>query len=103
VASGQNLPGTVTFHTDATIYRCALDAGADVALSQTAGRRIFLYLTQGRLSANGRRMAPQDQARIDVDEPLLLKGDEPADFILVDVPSCKGWGYSAETLRGQKR
>lgn len=102
VASGQNLPGTVTFHTDATIYRCALDAGADVTLSHTAGRRIFLYLTQGRLAANGRRMAPKDQARIDVDEPLVLKGEEPADFILVDVPSCKGWGYSAETLKGQK-
>jgi hypothetical protein len=28
--------------------------------------------------------------------------DEQADFVLIDVPSCKGWGYSAETLRGPK-
>ena len=25
VASGQNIPGTVSFHTDATIYRCDID------------------------------------------------------------------------------
>lgn len=103
VASGQNLPGTVTFHTDATIYRCELNKGMDVSLKKTAGRRIFVYLTKGGLWANGNWMAEKDQARIDIDEPLVLKADEQADFILIDVPSCKGWGYSTETLHGQKR
>ncbi len=103
VASGQNLPGTVTFHTDATIYRCELDKGMDVTLKGTTGRRIFVYLTKGSLSANGNKMAVKDQARIDIDEPLVLKADEQADFILIDIPSCKGWGYSGETLLGKKR
>lgn len=103
VASGQDLPGTVSFHTDATIYRCSLDKGSEVDLNKTIGRRIFVYLTKGRLSANGYWMNSKDQARIDIDEPLILKADEQADFILLDVPSCKGWGYSAETLRGQKK
>ena len=102
VASGQNLPDTVTFHTDATIYRCELDKGMEVDLKNTASRRIFVYLTKGRLSANGNWMASKDQARIDIEDPLVLKTNEQADFILIDVPSCKGWGYSAETLRGQK-
>ncbi|WP_319526308.1 pirin family protein [uncultured Desulfosarcina sp.] len=103
VASGQNLPGTVTFHTDATIYRCELDRGMEVALKDTTGRRVFVYLTKGSLSVNGSIMASKDQARIDMDEPLALKAVEQADFILIDVPSCKGWGYSDETLRGKKR
>ncbi len=103
VASGQNLPGTVTFHTDATIYRCELDTGREVTLNDTTGRRIFVYLTKGPLSVNGNMMASKDQARIDIDESLILKADERADFILIDVPSCKGWGYSAETLRGRKK
>lgn len=103
VASGQNLPGTVTFHTDATIYRCELDKGLEVTLKYTTGRRIFVYLTKGRLSTNGNSMDSKDQARIDIDEPLVLKADEQADFILIDVPSCKGWGYTAETLQGQKK
>lgn len=103
VASGRGHPGAVTFHTDATIYRCALDAGREVALDATAGRRLFIYLTGGRLSVNGKPLAPKDQARIDIEAPLAVKAIDPADFILIDVPSCKGWGYSAETLRGRKR
>jgi hypothetical protein len=61
------------------------------ATKPSSGRRIFVYLTKGRLSANGSWLDSQDQARIDVDEPLVLRADEQADFILIDVPSCKGW------------
>lgn len=102
VASGQNLPDTVTFHTDATIYRCELDAEKEVVFKNTAGRRIFVYLTNGRLSANGQSMTAKDQARIDMNEPLVLKAAERSELILIDVPSCKGWGYNSETLRGKK-
>ena len=103
VASGQKIPGTVTFHTDATIYRCDLDKGKEVVLKKTAGRRIFIYLTNGHLSFDGQALADKDQARIDIEEPLVLKATDAAELILIDVPSCKGWGYGAETLRGKKR
>jgi hypothetical protein len=68
----------------------------------TAGRRIFVYLTKGQVAANGERLHAKDQARVDVDEPLALKAQQPAEVVLIDVPSCKGWGYSMETLRGQR-
>ena len=100
VASGQNLNNTVTFHTDATIYRCALDPGAEVSHSATAGRRIFVYLTEGRIAANGAALKVKDQARVDIEEPLVLKASQESEMILIDVPSCKGWGYSKETLEG---
>ncbi|MFZ5569184.1 MAG: pirin family protein [Thermodesulfobacteriota bacterium] len=103
VASGRNIPGTVTFHTDATIYRCALDEGKGVVQEATAGRRLFVYLTAGRVSANGELLKSKDQARIDIDTPLVLKAEQPAELILIDVPSCKGWGYSVQTLRGQRK
>lgn len=103
VASGQNISGTVTFHTDATIYRCSLEAGQEVTHKATAGRRIFVYLTAGRIAANDQTLAAKDQARIDIDEPLVLKAQEHSDLILIDVPSCKGWGYSSATLKGQRK
>jgi hypothetical protein len=103
VASGQDIPGTVTFHSDATIYRCTLDGGREAALERTAGRRLFLYLTGGRLAANGKSLSAKDQARIDIDGPLLLRAAERSELILIDLPSCKGWGYSGETLRGRRR
>ena len=103
VASGQGIPGTVTFHTDATIYRAALDAGTEVVSERTAGRRVFTYVTTGRLNVNGAELSASDQARADVDEPLRWKAIGDSEFIVIDVPSCKGWGYAEETLRGSGR
>ena len=102
VASGRNIPGTVSFHTDATIYRSSLAAGQQVTHEATVGRRLFVYLTEGHVSANGRVLAAKDQARIDIDGPLTLGAEEDSELILIDIPSCKGWGYSAETLRGKR-
>ena len=103
VASGQDIPGSVAFHTDATIYRCSLEPGREVIHHATVGRRIFIYLTEGRISANNQKMTAKDQARIDIDQPLVLKADERSALILIDVASCKGWGYADETLRGQRK
>jgi redox-sensitive bicupin YhaK (pirin superfamily) len=103
VASGQGIPETVTFHTDATIYRCDLDKNQSVVFEATIGRRIFVYLTKGEMSVGGEKMEQKDQARIDTDDPLRLKALANAAFLLIDVPSCKGWGYSHETLRGGKK
>lgn len=103
VASGQNIPDTVSFHTDATIYRCSLDEEKEAIHEATSGRRIFIYLADGRISANSEILNANDQARIDIDEPLVLKAEQQSDLILIDVPSCKGWGYSEETLRGKKQ
>lgn len=89
VASGQNLPGAVTFHTDATIYRCQLDDGQKVVLNDTAGRCIFIYVRNGHLSANDSQLASGDQARISIDEPLVLKAAQQSEFILIDLSASK--------------
>ncbi|MEA3437382.1 MAG: pirin family protein, partial [Thermodesulfobacteriota bacterium] len=70
VASGQNIPETVSFHTDATIYRCSLDAEKEVTHKATAGRRTFIYLVEGQISVNNETLNTKDQARIDIEEPL---------------------------------
>ena len=102
IASGQGLPGAVTFHTDATIYRSSLDADRALVHEQTRGRRIFIYLTRGKLEVNCVRMNEKDQARIDIDEALFIEAKEDSDFVMVDEPTCKGWGYSQQTHRGDR-
>lgn len=103
VASGQSIPGTVSFHTDATLYRCDLEKGRKIAFKGTAGRRIFVYLTQGRLGVNEQLVKEKDQARIDSDEPLVIEAKQDSSFIMIDVPSCRGWGYDEKTLRGARK
>ena len=103
VASGQVIPGAVTFHTDATIYRGDFDAGHTATFESTKGRRLFVYLTSGSLDVNDRTLEEKDQARVDTDVPLHLHARQRSEFILIDVPSCKGWGYDDTTLRGAKK
>jgi len=38
-----------------------------------------------------------------MEDPLSLDAQKDSELILVDVPSCKGWGYDAETLKGGKK
>jgi redox-sensitive bicupin YhaK (pirin superfamily) len=102
VASDQDTTGSVTFHKDATIYRCCLEAKKNVMHNETAERRVFLYLTDGQVSANGMALKAKDQARIDIEEPLVIQAQQPSELILIDVPSCKGWGYNEATLKGKR-
>lgn len=102
VASGQGIEGVVTFHTDATIYRCALDSGKEVRIENPTGRRVFTYLTRGVLDVGGVKLMEGDQARADEDNPLVFHANQDSEFVVIDVPSCKGWGYSEKTLRGSK-
>ncbi|MDO8947249.1 MAG: hypothetical protein Q7U88_08830 [Desulfocapsaceae bacterium] len=103
VASGQNISGAVTFHTDATIYRCNLETGKEVIHQAIAGLLIFIYLTDGQLSVNGHELVAKDQARIDIREPLVIKAQERSDFILIDVSMGTGVGYSPEILKGRSK
>ncbi len=101
VASGQGIAGAVSFHTDATIYRAAVDAGGRLIHGVTTGRRVFVYVTAGRMRLNGELLNSQDQARIDIDGALNFTAETDVEFILIDVPSCKGWGYDRDTLKGK--
>lgn len=103
VASGQDFADAVTFHTDATIYRSQLDAGNQLHFDHTSGRRVFIYLVKGEMRVDGLALYQQDQARVDTERTLLLEADTDAEFVLIDVPSCKGWGYSERTLRGARQ
>ena len=100
IASGQGIHESVSFHTDATIYRCALDPGASVTKEDASGRRLFLYLTSGLVTVNGNKLEANFQARMDLENSLVIKAVADSEFILIDVPSCIGWGYSQETLKG---
>jgi redox-sensitive bicupin YhaK (pirin superfamily) len=102
VASGQGIPNAVTFHADASIYRASLDAGRDLVFENTRGRRVFVYVTGGGLSIQGLAVGEKDQARADVEEPLSIRAERDSEFVLIDVPSCRGWGYDEGTLRGAR-
>lgn len=102
IASGQRHKNVVHFHNGATIYRAELDPGRAISFDTSEERRIFLYLTSGSLMVNRTRLLPKYQARIDLETNLLLRAEKKSDFILIDLPTCRGWGYDEKTLRGAR-
>jgi redox-sensitive bicupin YhaK (pirin superfamily) len=103
IASGQGKVGSVTFHTDATIYRGQFEKGSTFDFETSESRRVFLYLTNGAAQANGQHLKTADQARIDLEPAVTLRALSDTQLMLIDVPSCKGWGYSEQTLRGARQ
>jgi len=101
VASGQGREGAVTFHTDATIYRAEVDDGKVIEYRTEEDRRVFVYVSDGSLEINSVRLQKNDQARIDGEAVIRFDACVDTNLILIDVPSCRGWGYDEETLRGK--
>lgn len=102
VASGQGIKGTVSFHTAATIYRCSIEEGQSVTHMPGKNRRLFVYMNDGQMTVNDYTLLSKEQARIDTEDTLKFYSQKDSEFILIDVPSCKGWGYDQKTLEGKK-
>ena len=100
VASGQNIANTVTFFTDASIYLSDLDANQRIEFPTQENRRLFVYVTNGTLTVNNQQLKEKEQARIDLADHINIVAETNSSMILIDVPSCKGWGYSEQTLKG---
>jgi hypothetical protein len=49
---------------------------------------------------NGVKAEQGDQVRMDEQDGIDIKAEKDAEFILIDVPSCKGYGYDNNTLNG---
>lgn len=103
VASGQGEEGAVTFNTDATIHRSFFTEEFSSTFPVSDDRRIFLYLTSGTLMVNDVTLSSGDQARVDLETALDITAIESSEFVLIDVPSCRGWGYDRKTLRGARK
>lgn len=102
VASGQGHDGAVSFHTDAVIYRARLESSGRIDYEVGENRKAFLYVGRGELDLSGHTVRENDQARVDMETKMKLTSEVPTDFVLIDVPSCRGWGYDERTLRGAK-
>jgi len=85
VASRDGREGSVTIHQDAFLYAALLD-GADRAVHNLQpGRRAYLHLARGRLTANGQPLEAGDALKaVDTAEIVLEKGKN-AEVLLFDL------------------
>ncbi len=86
IASGQDAPGAVKIHQDATFYVSRLGAGDRISHELTPGRRAFLYVIDGGISVNGESLNAGDQARITDASKIEIAGMSESEIILIDLP-----------------
>ena len=86
VVSAGDVAGTLPIDQEATIYVSRLEAGQSVSHDLATGRRAYLFLMSGAVELNGVAVEAGDQCRIESEPNLRIKGTEPAELILLDLP-----------------
>jgi hypothetical protein len=86
VASPDGAEGSVSIHQDARIYVTLLDGAERVAHALAPGRRAYVHVARGRLTANGQPLGAGDALKADGVAEIVLERGEGAEALLFDLP-----------------
>ena len=86
IASPDRTGGSVLIHQDAKVY-AGLFTGPERAEFEAAhGRRVYLHVARGAITANGTALEAGDALRITDDAPLRLTNPQDAEVLVFDLP-----------------
>jgi quercetin 2,3-dioxygenase len=86
VASRDGRDGAVNIHQDASIYAGLFDGAETATLALAPGRKAYLHVARGSISANGTTLAAGDALKLtDVDAVTLARGED-AEVLVFDLP-----------------
>lgn len=86
VVSPDRADGSLLIHQDARIYAGLFTGDERGSLEVARGRRIYVHLARGSLSANGVGLEAGDALRIAGDTKLTLSGARDAEVLVFDLP-----------------
>ena len=76
----------VLVHQGASVHVGSLEAGVGVSHRLGEGRRVYVYLIEGKLTLIGEELSSGDAAKVKELPQLTMHTDEATELILVDVP-----------------
>lgn len=85
VASPDGANGSVTIHADARMYAGLLDGTESATLALNPGRKAYVHLVKGELTANGQRLATGDALAMDREAALTLSDGREAEVLVFDL------------------
>ena len=86
IASPTGEQGTVTIHQDARVHAGLFDGDEQAALDVAAGRRVYLHVARGTITANGRALAAGDALKMSGEPRLELTKGSGAEVLVFDLP-----------------
>jgi redox-sensitive bicupin YhaK (pirin superfamily) len=90
VASPDGTDGSVRIHQDARVYAGLFDEDEHAALELAPGRRLYVHVARGRISANGEALAAGDALKLDSARTLSLSDGVAAEVLVFDLPGGDG-------------
>ncbi len=85
VASPEGRDGSVTVHTDATLYAGLFAEGQTGELAIMPGRHVWVHVARGNVRVNGRALSAGDSAGISDEPRLSLEGVAGAEVLAFDL------------------
>ncbi|MNS54339.1 Quercetin 2,3-dioxygenase [compost metagenome] len=86
VASPDGRDGSVTIHTDASLYQTLLRDGGSVTQAIAPGRRAYVHVARGEATLNGKPLKAGDGARVEDEPALTLEAAKSAEVLVFDLP-----------------
>ncbi|MEO6952500.1 MAG: pirin family protein [Polyangia bacterium] len=86
VASPNGADGSVTVHSDASLYAGLFDAGQEAKLDLAKGRHAWVHVASGEATINGRAMHEGDGAAFSDESQIVVAGaGERAEVLVFDL------------------
>lgn len=85
VASHDGRDGSLTIHQDVDLYASLLEDKQTVTHPVAAGRKLFIQVIRGELTANGQSLGPGDGAQLENEAELSIASFGESEFLLFDM------------------
>jgi quercetin 2,3-dioxygenase len=86
IASPDGAEGSVLIHQDARVYAGLFDGSETARLLMDEGRRAYVHVARGGLTANGVALAAGDALKTSGEAELVLERGSNAEVIVFDLP-----------------
>jgi quercetin 2,3-dioxygenase len=87
IASPDRADGSVLIHQDARVYAGLFDKDEQAELEVKPGRRVYVHVARGSLTANDSKLATGDALKLTEAKKLTLSKGQDAEAIVFDLPS----------------
>jgi len=86
IASPDRAEGSVLIHQDARVYAGLFDGAESATLNVKPGRRIYVHVARGAITANGAALEAGDGLKLTDTTTLNVKSGRDAEVLVFDLP-----------------
>jgi len=88
IASPDGADGSVRIHQDARVYAGLFDGEERATLAVAPGRRVYVHVARGSVTANGEPLAAGDALKLEEPASLALSDGTGAEVLVFDLPGA---------------